>query len=363
AATQVRECLHLNAPVSRRDGTDAAGINVDRGSAAAAAAAASGREAACGDGVAAAAGGVYVSVKKHPTAGTVARAGKNGDRGTGDGGGGEGEGEVVRADAVIVTVPLSVLQEGDIEFEPPLPEAASSALSRLRMGNYEKIVMEYAEPFWPADAPFSGCCCPPQPSPLLHAPPPSPISAAAAASAPPPPPSSTTIIGRPDASAANAASTVTASAAAAAAAGDDYRQPAAAAAVSAESCPPSSLPAIPLLLENYLWSKGVPVLTAAVIGARARQMSADAAVGEGEEEEEAEEGEEEDWRASHAREMYRRLIKPALVEGLCGEGRAQLPEPVSVAVTRCARDLGRRKESGLTDRGDNDDGQNTSLGS
>ncbi|CAM9666223.1 unnamed protein product, partial [Ectocarpus sp. 13 AM-2016] len=40
----------------------------------------------------------------------------------------------------------------------------------------------------------------------------------------------------------------------------------------------------------------------------------------------------EGWRASHAREMYRRLIKPALVEGLGGTGE-ELPEPVSVFVT------------------------------
>ena len=53
-------------------------------------------------------GGVHVFVKKEATTAVI------GERG--------GERELVRADAVIITVPLSVLQAGAVEFDPPLPE-------------------------------------------------------------------------------------------------------------------------------------------------------------------------------------------------------------------------------------------------
>ena len=241
------------------------------------------------------------------------------------------------------------------------------------MGTYEKIIMEFEDPFWPADAPFIGCCCP-QPSPLVA--PPQPLAVAAeevsaggaATLASRPTMTPPTLLGASDgtlgsavvatakasgsalpalasslhhpiptvgalASPAEAAATREAAAAA---------TPAANAATSADSSalslsPPQPLPAIPIFLENYLWSKGVPVLTAAVTGERARIVSsasaaaaAAAAAAEG-----TKDGGDVDssWRASHAREMYRRLIKPALVEGLAKDG-GELPEPVSVFVTR-----------------------------
>ena len=58
-------------------------------------------------------GGVHVFVKKEATTAVI------GERGGGR--------ELVRADAVIITVPLSVLQAGAVEFDPPLPEVYLAA--------------------------------------------------------------------------------------------------------------------------------------------------------------------------------------------------------------------------------------------
>jgi monoamine oxidase len=61
-----------------------------------------------------------------------------------------GDAGSVRVDAVIVTVPLGVLAAGGVVFEPPLPGPHRAALSRLGMGRVEKVVLRYAERFWPA---------------------------------------------------------------------------------------------------------------------------------------------------------------------------------------------------------------------
>ncbi|GAA4946268.1 hypothetical protein GCM10025331_37130 [Actinoplanes utahensis] len=60
-----------------------------------------------------------------------------------------GDGMHERVDAVIVTVPLGVLAAGAIAFEPGLPDPHRKALSRLGMGRVEKVVLRFAERFWP----------------------------------------------------------------------------------------------------------------------------------------------------------------------------------------------------------------------
>jgi lysine-specific histone demethylase 1 len=47
--------------------------------------------------------------------------------------------ETYRADAVLVTVPLGVLKENVITFDPPLPEEKQSAIDRLGFGNLNKV--------------------------------------------------------------------------------------------------------------------------------------------------------------------------------------------------------------------------------
>lgn len=58
------------------------------------------------------------------------------------------DGEDLEARRVIVTVPLGVLKAGTISFEPPLPERTTSAIERLGMGSFEKVVLVFEEPFW-----------------------------------------------------------------------------------------------------------------------------------------------------------------------------------------------------------------------
>ncbi len=76
--------------------------------------------------------------------------------------------QTFRGDAVLVTVPLGVLQlsvanglakpthKGAIEFVPPLPPPRVSALRALKMGAVNRIVLVFATAFWPATATWIG---------------------------------------------------------------------------------------------------------------------------------------------------------------------------------------------------------------
>lgn len=54
-------------------------------------------------------------------------------------------------DAVIVTVPLGVLKQGSIVFDPPLPTKKQSAISKLGMGVLDKVYLHYSDVFWDED--------------------------------------------------------------------------------------------------------------------------------------------------------------------------------------------------------------------
>ncbi len=56
--------------------------------------------------------------------------------------------ETFAADAVIVTVPLGVLQAGDIAFEPALPAVHQRAVNSLGMGVLNKVFLQFDEVFW-----------------------------------------------------------------------------------------------------------------------------------------------------------------------------------------------------------------------
>ncbi len=58
------------------------------------------------------------------------------------------------ADAVVVTLPLGVLQSGAVTFEPALPDGVAGSIARLGMGRYEKLITRFDRVFWPADAAF-----------------------------------------------------------------------------------------------------------------------------------------------------------------------------------------------------------------
>ncbi len=57
-----------------------------------------------------------------------------------------------RADAVIVTIPVAVLQEDRPRFEPPLPAPQCSALELLITGRIEKAALVFTERWWPRSA-------------------------------------------------------------------------------------------------------------------------------------------------------------------------------------------------------------------
>lgn len=49
----------------------------------------------------------------------------------------------------IVTLPLAILQAGDVTFDPPLPPEKLAAIDGLGAGPIAKIVLRFDRPFWP----------------------------------------------------------------------------------------------------------------------------------------------------------------------------------------------------------------------
>src|SRR4051812_787713 len=62
--------------------------------------------------------------------------------------------ETVTARRAIVTLPLGVLQEGTVRFDPPLPRWKQKAIEALAMGPVVKIALLFARPAWPEDLGF-----------------------------------------------------------------------------------------------------------------------------------------------------------------------------------------------------------------
>ncbi|MBY0585677.1 FAD-dependent oxidoreductase [bacterium] len=54
-----------------------------------------------------------------------------------------------RAHQVVVTVPLGVLQQGQIQFKPGLPPEKRTAIRSLGMGHVSKIAIRFSRLFWP----------------------------------------------------------------------------------------------------------------------------------------------------------------------------------------------------------------------
>ncbi len=60
--------------------------------------------------------------------------------------------DAVTADAVIVTVPIGVLQAEVIDFQPPLPATHLAAIEALGMGLLDKVWLRWEEPWWSTTA-------------------------------------------------------------------------------------------------------------------------------------------------------------------------------------------------------------------
>ena len=66
--------------------------------------------------------------------------------------GGGTEPFVVEADKVIVTVPVSILKSGDIQFTPALPASKSTALSNIDMDASLRVLLDFKTNFWGTDS-------------------------------------------------------------------------------------------------------------------------------------------------------------------------------------------------------------------
>jgi monoamine oxidase len=56
--------------------------------------------------------------------------------------------DIFEADRAIVTLPIGVLKQGDIAFEPALPEKKQTAIDALGAGVLNKIYLQFSEVFW-----------------------------------------------------------------------------------------------------------------------------------------------------------------------------------------------------------------------
>jgi hypothetical protein len=61
-------------------------------------------------------------------------------------------GESLSADRVVSTIPLGVLKQGAVEFEPELPAAYTSAVESLGMGDQEVLWLRFDRAFWSTEA-------------------------------------------------------------------------------------------------------------------------------------------------------------------------------------------------------------------
>jgi monoamine oxidase len=66
----------------------------------------------------------------------------------------------IKTDAVIVTLPLSLLQNNTLEFIPKLPANKINAISRLGMGVLNRVALQFKKVFWPNN--YSGIYIAPQ---------------------------------------------------------------------------------------------------------------------------------------------------------------------------------------------------------
>jgi len=58
-------------------------------------------------------------------------------------------GEVLMATYVVITVPLTILKDGDINFIPALPANKKRAMDAIQMRGALKIVCRFKSQFWP----------------------------------------------------------------------------------------------------------------------------------------------------------------------------------------------------------------------
>jgi monoamine oxidase len=66
------------------------------------------------------------------------------------------DGDILDADHVVLTVPLGVLKEQCISFDPPLPDWKLGPIERLGFGTLNKVILVFEKPFWDVDQDMFG---------------------------------------------------------------------------------------------------------------------------------------------------------------------------------------------------------------
>ena len=64
------------------------------------------------------------------------------------------------ADYCICTLPIGVLQHGDIDFDPPLPNAFQNAINAIGLGHVNKVALQFPETFWDNNLQYVGYTAP-----------------------------------------------------------------------------------------------------------------------------------------------------------------------------------------------------------
>lgn len=67
------------------------------------------------------------------------------------------DGRGLSARAAISTLPFGVLKAGRVQFTPELPESKRAAFTRIEAGPVSKVLLQFAEPFWPRWLSNLGC--------------------------------------------------------------------------------------------------------------------------------------------------------------------------------------------------------------
>ncbi|RKF82581.1 Lysine-specific histone demethylase 1A [Golovinomyces cichoracearum] len=69
---------------------------------------------------------------------------------------------VIEADCIVSTIPLGILKQKCVQFEPALPEWKRCAIQRIGFGILNKIILVYREAFWDQDRDIFGALRNPQ---------------------------------------------------------------------------------------------------------------------------------------------------------------------------------------------------------
>ena len=66
------------------------------------------------------------------------------------------DGDSFDADHIVLTTPLGVLKDGNMDFDPPLPDWKNGPIQRLGFGTLNKVILVYDKPFWKVDQDMFG---------------------------------------------------------------------------------------------------------------------------------------------------------------------------------------------------------------